>query len=108
MFNPPSRNSPPVRVGMLAIGGDSERNSVSARFSANIFAERDLAARECGGSLRRSKEKESTDVSPWSFNNLLPRSLIGKTRDSGSRFLGSSPSGAAIVDNYPKLRLAVQ
>ncbi len=27
-FNPPSRNSPPVRVGM-----DSERNSASARFS---------------------------------------------------------------------------
>ncbi len=28
VINPPSRNSPPVRVGM-----DSERNSASARFS---------------------------------------------------------------------------
>jgi hypothetical protein len=57
-FNPPSRsprfaseagNSPPVRVGM-----DSERNSASARFS-----------------LRRSEEKDSTGVSPWSFKTFL-------------------------------------
>jgi glycosyltransferase involved in cell wall biosynthesis len=53
-----SRGKPRVRAGMpasnswqgLTIGGDSERNSASARFSP-----------------RRSEKKESTGVSPWSF-----------------------------------------
>jgi lipoate-protein ligase B len=44
VLNPPSRNSPPVRVGM-----DSEGNSASADFS-------------------RSERTDSTGVSPWSFN----------------------------------------
>ena len=43
-FNPPSRNSPPGRVG----------NSASARFP-----------------LRRSKGQESTGVSPWSFKGKI-------------------------------------
>ncbi|MFH0771884.1 MAG: pyrroline-5-carboxylate reductase [Candidatus Omnitrophota bacterium] len=60
-FNPPSRNSPPVRVGM-----DSEWNF--ARLAA-------LASRRSRGKPRasarfspqRSGRKESTGVNPWSF-----------------------------------------
>lgn len=60
-FNPPSRNSPSVKMRMLsqkwrslAFGGNSGANSSSVRFS-----------------LHRNEKKESICVSPWSFNKIL-------------------------------------
>ena len=55
----------------------------------------------------------SLDFQGCSFKFPLPKEflgdrLTGRTQDSGSCYLGSSPSGAAIVDNYPKLRVAIQ